>query len=119
MYSTANPGKGSITHTATRSRQERRAERLLIRLAAATLFFVLLFTGLTLMTSHANSELPAQPTAEEQVIIVGSGDTLWEIASDIRKEGEDIRQIVYALQKRNNLSGGSLKAGQSLIVPAD
>ncbi|WP_177186835.1 LysM peptidoglycan-binding domain-containing protein [Paenibacillus sp. CF384] len=102
-----------------RSWQERRTERLLMRLAAATLFFVLLFTGLSLMTSQANSEHPAAPSASEQIVVVGSGDTLWNIASSIRKEGEDIRHVVFNLKQRNNLTSSSLQAGQSLIIPAE
>ena len=80
---------------------------------------MLLFVGFSLLTGHADGEQPSVPSASEQVIIVGSGDTLWEIASSIRTEDEDIRRIVYDLQKRNNLSSSVLRAGQSLIVPAD
>ncbi|WP_308634344.1 LysM peptidoglycan-binding domain-containing protein [Paenibacillus silvisoli] len=89
-----------------------------MRLAVAALFFVLLFTGLTLMTSQANSEYPAEATASERIVVVGAGDTLWNIASRIREEGEDIRKVVYSIKKRNNLTSSSLQAGQSLIVPA-
>ncbi|QHW34507.1 LysM peptidoglycan-binding domain-containing protein [Paenibacillus rhizovicinus] len=79
---------------------------------------MLLFVGLSLLTGHADGERPAEPSAEEQVIVVNSGDTLWGIASTVRKDGEDIRRTVFDLQKRNNLSSSELEAGQTLIVPA-
>ncbi|QHT61681.1 LysM peptidoglycan-binding domain-containing protein [Paenibacillus lycopersici] len=98
--------------------KDRAVERVLVRLAAASLFFVLLFVGFSLLTGHADGERPAEPGANEQVIIVGSGDTLWQIASSVRKDGQDIRRIVFDLQQRNNLSSSELEVGQSLIIPA-
>ncbi|SFI32156.1 LysM domain-containing protein [Paenibacillus sp. UNC496MF] len=118
-YSTAYTDKKPAVRKANASRKDRAIERLLLRLAAASLFFVLLFVGLTIVKGHADSDLPAVPSAGEQTIVVGAGDTLWDIASSVRKEGEDIRRTVYDLQKRNNLSSSSLRAGQTLIVPAD
>ncbi|WP_091215700.1 LysM peptidoglycan-binding domain-containing protein [Paenibacillus sp. BC26] len=118
-YSSNYKGETRKTRAVKRTWQARRTERLLMRLAVATLFFVLLFTGLSLMTSQANSEYPAAPTASEQIVVVGSGDTLWNIASSIRKEGEDIRHVVFNLKQRNNLTSSSLQAGQSLIIPAE
>ncbi|MBO7746051.1 LysM peptidoglycan-binding domain-containing protein [Paenibacillus sp. MWE-103] len=117
--STVNSNKKPAVRKANASRKDRAIERLLLRLAAASLFFVLLFVGLTIVKGHADSDLPAVPAAGEQTIVVGAGDTLWDIASSVRKEGEDIRRTVYDLQKRNNLSSSSLRAGQTLIVPAD
>lgn len=116
-YSTTNNGNNNRSNDAKPSRQARATERLLVRFSAAGLFFVLLFTGLSLMTGHADGEYPTAPTSAERVVIVGSGETLWEIASDVRKDGEDIRRIVFDLQKRNNLQSSALQAGQSLIVP--
>jgi LysM repeat protein len=102
-----------------RTHKQWRTERLMIRLIAAVLFFVLLFTGLTVMKSFANSEQSAVAGVGERVIIVSSGDTLWDIASDIRETGQDVRRVVYDLKSRNNLTSSVLQAGQSLIIPAD
>ncbi|RAP78211.1 LysM peptidoglycan-binding domain-containing protein [Paenibacillus montanisoli] len=118
-YSSTYKGTTRNSRSNNRTGKERRAERVLLRLGVATLFFVLLFTGLTIMTSQANSEHPAEPTASERIVVVGAGDTLWNIASRVRKEGEDIRHVVYSLKKRNNLSTSTLQTGQSLIVPAE
>ncbi|MBM7563374.1 LysM peptidoglycan-binding domain-containing protein [Paenibacillus sacheonensis] len=116
-YSTAYKGNAAQVRKADRTRKDRSVERVLVRIAAASLLFVLLFAGLSLLTGHADGERPAGPSEAEQVITVGSGDTLWEIASSIRHEGDDIRRIVFDLQKRNNLDSSELKAGQTLIIP--
>lgn len=102
-----------------RSWADRRFERVAVRLVAASLLFVILFTGFTLMKSDASGEHPAEPTAGEKVIFISPGDTLWSIAGGLRKEGQDLRRIIFDLKERNNLSSSTLKAGQILIIPAD
>ncbi|WP_274650653.1 LysM peptidoglycan-binding domain-containing protein [Paenibacillus humicola] len=97
----------------------RSVERLMMKFAIAGLLVILLFSGLTLMRTDASGERPAAPTAQERVIVVGAGDTLWSIAGTLRHEGEDVRQIVYELKERNNLRSSVIRAGQTLIVPAD
>ncbi|AZN41979.1 LysM peptidoglycan-binding domain-containing protein [Paenibacillus albus] len=118
-YSTTYKGNKGNSRTAKRQWNDSSKQRLLLRLAVTALLFVLLFTGLTLMTSYAGSEHPAAPTATEQVVVIGAGDTLWDIAGRVRESGQDIREVVYSLKKRNNLTSSTLQAGQSLIVPAE
>jgi hypothetical protein len=98
---------------------EGRVERFMMRLAAASLFFILLFAGAALMRTDASGDKPAAPTANERIIVVGAGDTLWTIASRIRKDGEDLRHIVYNLKERNGLRSSMLRAGDTLIVPEE
>ncbi|MFC5648422.1 LysM peptidoglycan-binding domain-containing protein [Paenibacillus solisilvae] len=117
-YSTNYKGT-EAKQSSLRTHKQWRVERLVLRLAVAALFFVLLFTGMTLMKSFANSEQPAAAGAGERVIIVSSGDTLWNIANDIRDSGQDVRRVVYDLKVRNNLTSSTLQAGQTLIIPAD
>lgn len=35
--------------------------------------------------------------------VVSDGDTLWTIASEYKKEGQDIREYVYQLRELNNI----------------
>lgn len=116
-YSTNYKGTEAKKRTNLRTHKKWRVERLMLRLTVATLFFILLFTGFTIMKSFANSEQPAAAGAGERVIIVSSGDTLWNIASDIREAGQDVRRVVYDLKSRNNLTSSVLQAGQPLIIP--
>ncbi|MFC4556351.1 LysM peptidoglycan-binding domain-containing protein [Georgenia faecalis] len=51
-------------------------------------------------------------------VTVGSGDTLWEIASVVAAPGQDVRDLVDQLVALNGLPSGDLRAGQQILVPA-
>ncbi|UVI27687.1 LysM peptidoglycan-binding domain-containing protein [Paenibacillus spongiae] len=119
--STYNYNKDKVNNGNRSKRQanDRRVERMMLRLAIVGVFFIVLFFGFMLMKGFAGGGEPAAPMAGEKVIVVGAGDTLWKIAGTVREEGDDLRRIVYNLKERNQLSSSMLKVGQTLIVPAD
>ena len=47
---------------------------------------------------------------------VGTGESLWSVASDIAGDG-DVSAVVYEIRQLNNLSGSTLSPGQVLVVP--
>lgn len=100
-----------------KKKKERNVELLMLRLATASLLFMLLFVGFAWMKSSASGDAVALPTAEERVIVVSSGDTLWSIASSLNNENDDVRRIVYNLKERNDLRSSMLQSGQTLIIP--
>jgi predicted Zn-dependent protease len=51
------------------------------------------------------------------VVMVGTGDTLWDIAADHAGDG-DVLEMVQHIKDLNDLDSGSLQAGQKLRVPA-
>lgn len=51
-------------------------------------------------------------------VTVAAGETLWDIARTYTAPGEDVREVVDRLVDLNGLAGGSLQAGQELLVPA-
>ncbi len=51
-----------------------------------------------------------------ETITVKSGDTLWTIAQKYNKSG-DIRKLIHAIKKANNLEASSIYAGEQLLVP--
>ncbi|BBH19883.1 hypothetical protein Back11_12280 [Paenibacillus baekrokdamisoli] len=118
-YSTNYKDGGANKRISSRLHKERRAERLLVRLAAATLFFVLLFTGMTLVKGFADGEKPANAGVGEKVMIVSKGETLWNIAGSVREENQDIRRVIFDIKSRNNLTSSVLLEGQSLIIPTN
>lgn len=97
-------------------------KRLLKRHAAKTVVctavFALLFTSFLLMGTDASGNHPEEATGEEQIIIVHSGDTLWEIAKQYTDGRNDIRFIVYLIKDRNDLQSAEIKPGQRLIIPS-
>lgn len=100
-----------------KGKKDRNIERLMLRLATASLIFMLLFVGFAWMKSSASGDAAPAPTADERIIVVASGDTLWSIASELRGEGDDVRRIVYNLKERNDLRSSVLQSGQTLIIP--
>ncbi|MBB3110366.1 LysM repeat protein [Paenibacillus phyllosphaerae] len=113
-------GQAKANNKQTNRRKEKRKSliKVTVRLIAAAIFFIIVFAGFTLMKGDASMSHPAQPTADERLIVVGSGDTLWEIAGKVKQDGDDIREVVYNIKKRNQLENSALNAGQSLIIPA-
>ena len=49
-------------------------------------------------------------------INVNPGDTLWHIAELYMPEDMDIREAVYIIKKKNNISS-DIRAGQTILVP--
>ena len=54
--------------------------------------------------------------APTRVVMVGSGDTLWDIAAGLAEDG-DVRGVMQQIEDLNALESGSLAAGQKLRVP--
>ena len=79
---------------------------LLIVLAAA---FVLL-DGASVATDRSGQP---EPTT---LVMVGDGDTLWDIASAVAADGET-SEMVQHIERLNHLDSSMLLAGQELRVP--
>jgi nucleoid-associated protein YgaU len=48
---------------------------------------------------------------------VVAGDTLWDIAAAHTTPGEDVRRVVWEIQRLNDLDGSVILPGQVLQVP--
>ena len=71
--------------------------------------------GISILMNEAKIVKLARPA---DTIVVGTGVTLWDIAS-ARAEGGDVRDMMSTIQQLNHLESGMLVAGQRLRVPAD
>lgn len=89
--------------------------RILFFLAA----FLILFAGLTLMRSFADESVKHPVTAEEKVVFADTGDTLWSIAEDVKRDGLDTREAIHRIMERNGLANSNLRSGDQLIIPAN
>lgn len=52
-------------------------------------------------------------TIEHTVV---SGETLWSIATEYKKDRQDIREYIYELRKLNNLEDCNLNVGQEILI---
>jgi hypothetical protein len=61
---------------------------------------------------------PGEPT-EVRVHAVQPGETLWGFAQEVAKPGEDVRHAVGRLQDLNEMSTGTLRVGELLLLPKE
>ncbi|MGY1772149.1 LysM peptidoglycan-binding domain-containing protein [Blastococcus sp. SYSU D00813] len=50
-------------------------------------------------------------------VVVQPGDTVWSIAAGVADPGEDVRAVVDAIERLNDLEGAVVVPGQVLEVP--
>jgi LysM repeat protein len=58
---------------------------------------------------------PSSGASPEARYVVRVGDTLWGIAA-ARYDG-DVREAVWRIQQRNDLTGATIAPGQTLVLP--
>lgn len=92
-----------------------RRGRLVVLVAA---LLAVLALGVWMSTGSVATDESGTPTPTQSVV-VGPGDTLWDIAADAAPAGVEVREVMEQIQHLNALEGGSLEAGQTLRVPLD
>ena len=91
--------------------------RLTARGRTVVRFLAVVVAGAALLTGgRAVAEGPSAPVAVD-TYTVGSGETLWSIASAYTAPGEDVRDVVAELSELNRMSGSSLTVGDQILVP--
>lgn len=73
-------------------------------------FFVVTNGGQATATNEHGSAL--------QYVTVSSGQTLWQIASDVAPDS-DPREVVADIVQLNQLGSGDIQAGQRIAIPAE
>lgn len=107
---TLQPAVRRQSVAAPSSRLTRRGQLVVVALGfLLVLAFGLVFAGGSIAT-------PDKEATES--IVVGPGDTLWEIASDLT-DGSDVRAMMAHIQKLNALDSVGLASGQHLRVPSE
>lgn len=91
-----------------------RRGRLVVLLAALGLVLAVGFFLASGSVATRDAGTP-EPT---RVVMVGAGDTLWDIAADLADEG-DVRSMMDRIEQLNALESGMLTVGQELRVPTD
>ena len=115
---TAAHGYGFGFGTTRRAARPASAVRLTRRgrVTLLVLFVAAAFVALSLLNGHSAATGEAGVPVETRTVVVGEGDTLWDIASDVAAPGE-VREMIHHIQKLNALSSASLQRGQEIAVP--
>lgn len=99
----------------TRLRVTRRGRAVLTTLAALPIAIVASVSMLGAGVAAADGgETPVAPL---EVVTVGHGDTLWELAESIAPD-EDPREVIADIVRLNGLDGAVVQPGQKLALPA-
>ena len=95
-------------------RLTRRGRLMVFLLSLAAVLAV----GLLVAAGSVASPEPAVP-APSQLVVVGPGDTLWDIAADAAAAAgtDDVRESMSGITELNELDSTSLQVGQQLLVP--
>ena len=108
--------------SSSRRRPARRTSQVRLtrrgRLTLLTLFVGVAFVALSMLGGHSAATDEAGEPVPTRTIVVGPGDTLWGIASDIAEPGE-VREMIHHIQELNALPSASLMSGQELAVPVE
>lgn len=89
---------------------KRIASAVAFTLALATACGIGWYTGAKLAYEHKASEI-------QKIHYVEEGETLWDIASELSSDEQDIREVIYDIAKLNNIApDADLKVGQKIVI---
>ncbi len=91
------------------ARQTGARTRALVIISTIAVLLVLLLASVVQATGKS------QPMTATHT--VRSGDTLWEIATSRGSDGGDVRGIIDAIRRINDLDGATIHPGQVLDIP--
>lgn len=98
----------------------RRRRRMVRKSRKARENFLLLLTVI-LIVGIGTIALGAQTQKTQEVyyesVLIHSGDTLWDIASEYKTEGESTERMVGKIQKLNQMSSTQIRAGERILIP--
>lgn len=104
---------GAATPMGEVGRQKKRRKLSVKRIIA---LFLGVVTFATLIVLH----WPQDTEWVQEIRIVGRGDTIWSIASDLQDDGDvrkDVREIVHCIRKTNKLQPNKfIQPGDELII---
>ena len=86
------------------------------RVVLVLLLLGLLFAGFVAFSGQSIASGEAGTPVPSRTVVVGEGDTLWDIAADVAGD-RDIREVVHEIEQLNSLSGPELTVGQKIAVP--
>lgn len=86
-------------------------------LVASVLVTVGVLLGLGVVAHAATSVDAGSLSGATEVVQVGSGETLTDVAERVAPQ-KPARQVIERIMELNAMSGSSIDSGQSLVVPA-
>ena len=108
----------STTATAPISVNQRPSSSVrLTRRGRSVVFALALLVVLGAFVLLSSGSVATETPEATTVVMVGTGDTLWDIAAEHADDG-DVLEMIAHIKDLNDLESGALMAGQKLRVPA-
>lgn len=98
---------------------EQRPQRKRFKRIASAVAFTLALATACGVGWYAGAKLAYEQEAAEiqKIHYVEEGETLWDIAAELASDEQDVRKIVYDLQKLNGIApDADLKVGQKIVI---
>ena len=86
------------------------------RVVVVVLFLAVLLAVLTAFGAHSAATREPGAPLHTRTVVVGQGDTLWDIAATVAKPGQ-VRETVHEIEELNAMTGPDLTVGQKVAVP--
>lgn len=98
---------------------EKRHDRKLFKRIAGAIAFTLALAAACGIGWYTGAKLAYEQKASEiqKIHYVEEGEALWDIASELASDEQDVREVVYDLQKLNGIApDADLKVGQKIVI---
>lgn len=93
-----------------------KAFRHYLQVAVFTVFFALVLTGFVSISSTAKAEGVSEPDRYYTSIQIEKGDTLWDIASRYKWDGQTTQSYIDEVMEMNHLTSDQITAGQYVMI---
>lgn len=115
MSETAVAGRGPAREALGRGAG---GTRLTVRGRRLVLVTALALVGVLGMVGGRATAAPREEPPAAVEVPVRAGDTLWAFAAELAGPGEDVRDVVAAIQRLNGMTSAALRAGETILLPA-
>ena len=93
-----------------------RTFRHYLQVAVFTVFLALVLTGFISISSTAKAEGNPEPERYYTSIQIERGDTLWDIASRYKWDGQTTQAYIDEVMEMNHLTSDEIPAGQYVMI---
>lgn len=88
-----------------------------IKITLSMLLIVLVLVTTVFVKIEAREPISKIPAEHELSVVVGTGDSLWRLATTYYKDVEDTGYAVYLIKERNGINESVIYPGQTIILP--
>ena len=83
--------------------------------------FTILFLIVAWLLAFAYIQLTTDSSSDQyKIITISTGDTLWDIASELQHEtGYSIPDFIAWVEEKNQITGREIKPGDQIMIPIE